>query len=123
MSSDLIAPVRVMNAASMATDIDGTPVDVMYTDNVTIQFVWTGTPTGTFGVSVSNDAILSPYGGVTGGTWTPLVLTSPEPPVASGAAGNGIINLTQLGARFVRPTYTRTSGTGSCTAMLSAKPV
>lgn len=123
MSLDLILPIRVITNGDMSGNLTGTNVDVMYSDNVTIQFVWTGTPTGTFGVSVSNDATLLPTGSITGGTWTPLALTSPQPPTPVGSAGNGIINLTQLGARFCRATYTATSGSGTCNAILTAKPV
>lgn len=123
MSTELISPVRVITNGDMSGNLTGTAVDIMYTDNVTIQFVWTGTPVGIFGVQVSNDAKLDPYGTISGGTWTPLVLTSPQPPTPTGSAGNGIINLTQVGARFCRPTYTAGSGTGTCNAMLSAKPV
>lgn len=121
MSLDLIRPIVVFNNVDLSTDQNSAGIHVQYSDNIGVQFVWTGTPVGTFGIDVSNNAILAPLGLVTGGTWTPLVLTSPNLPIATGAPGNGYIDLTQLGAAFLRVTYRATSGTGNCTATLTAK--
>lgn len=123
MSQQLIAPVPVFTNVSLGSSQTSNPIHVMYSDNIGIQFVWTGTPTGTFGVSVSNTAALGADGNITGGTYTPLVLTTPTPPVTAGSAGDGFIDLNQLGAAFIKVTYTRTGGTGTCTATLTAKPV
>ena len=123
MSLNLIPPVTVFNNVDISVNQISAPIHVQYSDNIGIQFVWTGTPTGTFGVNVSNTANLGANGLITGGTWTPLVLTAPNNPAAVGAAGNGFIDLNQIGAAFVQVTYTAASGSGNCTAVLTAKPV
>ena len=123
MSTDVILPIKVFNNVILANNQASDGVEVMFADNICVQFVWTGTPVGTFGISVSNDAVLTPYGNVEGGTWTPLVLTDPQPPTPNGTAGNGIINLTQIGSRFLQVTYVADTGTGTCTAILTAKSV
>jgi len=123
MSLNTISPIVVFNGVSMTTNRTSTPVHIQYTDNVGIQFVWTGSPTGTFGVDVSNTATLNQDGTISGGTWTSLVLLSPNTPQATGSAGNGYIDLSQLSAAFVRATYTYSSGSGTLTATLTAKPI
>ncbi len=123
MSTKVIPPIVLLDAVSLAATVASRGVHTLYSDNIGIQYTWTGTPTGVFGVDVCNDATLNTDGTVSGGTWTPLVFTSPEVPEAAGASGNGFIDLNQTGAAFVRATYTRTSGTGNLTAILSGKPV
>lgn len=123
MSMNFISPIVVFNNVSLSASRTSSGIHVQNSDNIGIEFVWTGTPTGTFGIDVTNSATLNPDGTVSGGTWTPLVLTSPDVPEATGSSGNGFIDLNQTGAAFVRVTYTRVSGTGNCTAILTAKSV
>lgn len=120
---NVIPPIVVLNAVSMTTDQHSAGIHTLYCDNVGIQFNWTGTPTGVFGADVCSDAVLGADGTVSGGTWTPIVFTSPDAPECAGAAGNGYLDLNQTGAAFVRATYTATSGTGTLTAILTGKPV
>lgn len=119
----MLLPIQIFTNASMAGDLTSAGIHVQLEDNMGVQFVWTGTPTGTFGINVSNTAILNPTGTVSGGTWTPLVLTNPQAPVASGSAGNGFIDLNQTGAAFIQVTYIRGSGTGTLNAYLAGKSV
>jgi len=123
MSMDVILPIVVFNNVDLSTSQVSAGIRVQFTDNIGIQFVWTGAPFGTFGVDVSNDATFNQSGLVSDGDWTPMVLTSPQPPVAAGTSGNGSISLTQLPFAFMRVTYTAVSGTGNCTAKLTSKPV
>lgn len=121
MSLNLIDTITIMNGVSLAADATSTPVHILYTDNIGIQIVWTGTPTGTFGIQVSNTATLGTTGTISGGTWSTYTVTSP--PAPAGSASNGIITLNQLPFAFVRLTYTAGYGTGTATAVLTAKPV
>lgn len=123
MSTNVLTPIILLNSVSMTASVESNPIHIQYEDNIGLEFVWTGTPTGTFGVSVSNSASLSTTGGISGGTWTPLTLTTPDVPQAVGAAGNGFIDLNQLGAAFLKVTYTAGSGTGSLTVTMTGKPV
>lgn len=79
-------------------------------DNSGIQLSWTGTPTGTISVLVSND----------GSDWDPLtfdpVLIQP-----AGSAGKYGINLNQVPFPFVQLQYVNVSGTGTLTATIFSK--
>lgn len=121
MSMNLIAPLTIANGVSMAANFTSDPVHVMFSDNIGIQLVWTGTPTGTFGIQVSNTATLLPNGSITGGTWSTYTLSSA--PAPSGSASNDTININQLPYAFIRLTYAKSGGSGACTAVLTAKPV
>ena len=123
MSLNLIPPVTVISGGDMSQNITSPGVHVQYSDNIGVQFVWTGTPTGTFGINVSNNATLGANGVISGGTWTPLVFSAPNNPTATGSAGNGFIDLNQTGAAFIQVTYVASSGSGSLTAIVAAKPV
>jgi hypothetical protein len=122
MSLNMIPPTIIANAASSAASFNSTATHVMYSDNIGIQISWTGTTTGTFAIQASNDAVLPFNGGApTGGTWSTYTVTSP--PTPAGTAGNGIITVNQFPFAFIRLAYTATSGTGTITAVLTAKPV
>lgn len=118
-----LSPIVVFDAVSLAASQNSRGIHSFFLDNIGVQFVWTGTPTGTFGMDVSNNATLNTDGTVSGGTWTPIVFTDPSPPAATGSSGNGYLELNQTTAAFVRVTYTKVSGTGACTAYLTGKPV
>lgn len=82
---------------------------IQYLDNVYVQFIFTGTPVGTFQVQVSNN----------GTSWDPITFSTQ--PVASGAAGTVSLNLRALGAPYIRVAYVATSGTGTLDAYISGK--
>lgn len=95
----------------------------IYLDQIftcSIQAVWTGTPTGTIKVQVSNDVgptpEYNPNGTIT--TWTDVTGSSQS---IAGAAGNFWWNLNDIGARWARLVYTRTSGTGTLDARQNIK--
>lgn len=89
-------------------------------DNIGIQLKWISTPVGTFGVQVSNDYYpgdsVSPHNA---GTWTDLTLSSAI--AAAGSADNAAINLQQLPFSWYRITYTRSSGSGLVTCVITQK--
>lgn len=117
MAENLIMLDHLVSAASMGANITSAVQSLQKQDNCGIQLIWTGTPTGTFGVQVSLDYQL----GTGVGTWTQITL-SPVP-AASGAAGTYYIDLNQLSSPWIQITYTRTSGTGTLDAWISAKGV
>jgi hypothetical protein len=99
------------SAKSMAANVTGTAVYTQYFDAVSFQCNWTGTPTGTFGIEVSldYDPVSNPSV-----TWIPVTLS---PTVsASGSADRAILAFpagTKISVPWMRPIYTRSSGTGS----------
>jgi hypothetical protein len=105
-----LAPYLVLSAGDMSqATLTSTVTEIPYLDNVVYQATWSGTPTGTFSVEVSLDGV----------NYVPLGL-SPTPS-ASGSASSAIIELNQLGERFVRLVYTRIAGSGTLNAYIAAK--
>ena len=95
----------------MSTTITSSDTTIKYTDNVGIQAVFTGTPTGTFSVQVSNDQV----------NWDSITFSSA--PVAVGAAGSVYMDVNQMSAPYIRLVYTPVSGNGTLNATITAKAV
>lgn len=101
---------KYVDATSMGASINCPSTNIMYVDRVGYQISYTGTPTGTFTVQVSNDNT----------TWQDLTLSAAV--TASGAAGNDFIDC-ETAAKYIRLVYTRTSGTGSLFVALTTKSI
>lgn len=105
-----LLPITIISAGTMAGDLTSTVVPIQWEDNIAVQLVWTGTPTGTLAVQVSMDEV----------TWTAIpfdpVITQP-----AGSSGACFICLNQLASPFLRVIYTRSSGTGTLTAKACGK--
>lgn len=106
----------------MSADITSAVSNIEFTDNVGIQFHFTGAPGGTFYVQISADYVQDAQGVVTNpGHWVDLIL-SPTP-VAAGAPDEVYVDMTQLSAPWIRCRYARTSGTGVLQAWIVGKQV
>lgn len=123
----LIAPNTqspIINAVSMATTITGPATIIQRLPGISYDVSWTGTPTGTFSVQVSNTVVLGPNGAISqAGNWNTLpsgafVGTLPAP---SGSSGNGFIDVIGTEAYAVRLVYTAASGAGNLTVVAAAK--
>lgn len=122
MAYNLLKPVNLITAQSMGASITSPIVEVRLQDNIGIQLDWTGTPTGTFDVQISSNHLQDINGNVqVPGTWVSLPLSPAI--TASGSADTAYIDLNQQSAQYMRIVYTRTSGTGSLTAVVVAKGV
>lgn len=120
-SKNFLPVIQVITAGDMSANVTGPATNISYLDNVAMQLNFTGTPTGTFSVEGSLDH--KEYNGqiVSAGNFIPLSLATT--PVASGAAGQILLDLNQLSFPYIRIVYTRTSGAGSLDAYISAKAV
>lgn len=105
----VLNPFVSLENGDMSGNLESEVTNIATIDNVSIQLVWTGTPTGSFYVDGSAD----------GANWTPLSL-SPAP-IASGAAGNWLIDMTQLSFLHIRVRYVASSGSGSLTVTIAGK--
>lgn len=87
-------------------------------DNIAYEIDFTGTPTGTFSVEVSNsyDPITNPNQ-----VFIPLVL-SPVP-VASGTAGFIGIDINQSGFQWIKLVYVNISGSGVLNSFVTGKAI
>lgn len=97
-------------AGDMSGTITGDSTNILHTDRVGYQIVYTGSPTGTFGVEVSNDET----------TWQELTLSAAI--AATGSGDNHFIDV-ESACKFVRLVYTFSSGTGSLDVKLTAKSI
>lgn len=109
---NVITPILIVNAVSMGASItQTTPTNIQFLDNIGVHFIFTGTPSGTFSIEVSNDD----------SNWAAITL--PSTPTASGSGDNIYVDLNQLSAAWLRVKYTRSSGTGTLNVYLTAKEI
>jgi len=106
----VITPYDIVVDGDMSSTITGESTNILYTDRVSYQIKYTGTPTGTFSVQVSNDEE----------TWEDLTLSVSV--TATGSADNHFIDC-ETGASFIRLVYTASSGAGTLQAILVAKSI
>lgn len=104
------------------TSITGTPTCVAGLARVCYQMSWpaTGTPVGTLSFEESNNHDVS-HPTVTNGDWVAVdstLITGLSSCHPAGSAGSHMITIGThvFGGRFIRPKYTRTSGTGTINA-------
>ena len=94
----------------MSEDITGPSTNILYTDRVGFQLSWTGTPTGSFSIEVSNDEVV----------WVALTLSATV--TAAGSADDAFIDA-ETAAKFIRVKYSDTSGSGTLQAHITAKSI
>lgn len=104
----------------MGATFTSSPTNIQFLDNIAYQAVWSAgsTPVGVLSVEVSID--YDPQQN-NAGNWDTLVL--PVTAAVSGNSGTLSIALQQLSHPWVRLKYTRTSGSGTMNAFLSAKEI
>lgn len=103
-------PTEVIVAADMSANITSDKIQMGPDKNMGLQFIWTGTPTGTFGVSVSNDD---------GNTFTSLSLSGVTNPAGSG--GTYWLDLVDINPDMIEVTYTASTGAGRLNVFALAK--
>jgi hypothetical protein len=85
-------------------------IDVTIKDNLGIELAWTGTPTGTIQVMVSNS-----------GTAFYALTFNPALAQPTAASGGYVIDINQIPFKYIMLQYTNASGVGSVTAYLTVK--
>lgn len=105
-----------LTAVSSTQTVTSLVTNIYLKKLVSLQFVWTGTLTGTFSVQVSSD--YDPHK-PTNATWTPMTFS--VAPVTAGSAGNVFIDIVATSAVYLRVVYTNASGSGNLTSTISAK--
>jgi len=118
----------IINAQSMASNITSSVTDIQWLDDIGIQFVWSGSPTGNFQILVSadynNQSPTTPTGNFVPLTVTyyngTTFITSNMIPTSLGSPI--YVDLALLSAPFIQVSYTG-SGTGTLTATITAKMI
>lgn len=100
--------------------------DIFMKDNVTYQYLWTGTLNGSFVVETSLDYVPNSNGNpqsspLNAGTWDTVPIGSGA--VAVGSPDHGTIELNNLGPRYVRTRFVYSSGSGNLTVNIVGKAV
>ena len=109
---------------SMATSFNGPPTNINGLPGISYDLAWTGTPTGTFQVQVSNSYAQSAEGAViNAGNWNTLPPSSftGTYPAPAGSPGNGALDVVGTEFAWVRLQYTAASGAGNLTVLVAAK--
>ena len=105
------APSGLLNGVMSGTNTIYTQiVDVSRIDNCGLEVTWTGTPTGTFTVQVSNSGI----------NFYALTF-SPALAQPAGSAGGYAVDLNQLPFKYFMLQYTNSSGSGVLTVYAQVK--
>lgn len=108
-------PFPVLTAGDMSGNLTTPGVDMLSLPFGAIELVWSGTPTGTFSVDGSIDNAAT-YNLVTNWYPTGTFINAP-----SGSPGSTLINLMGIGFRWIRVSYTRSSGSGSLNVKIFGK--
>lgn len=114
----------VISAGDMSGNLTSLITVIQRLPGISYDLVWTGTPTGTFAVQVSNTVTLRPDGtAATAGSWNTLPTSAfaGTYPAPAGSAGNGFLDIVGTEAYAVRLVYTFVSGSGSLTVIPCAK--
>lgn len=109
----------------MASTITSPVTNINRLPGISYDLVWTGTPTGTFAVQVSNSAQFDSRGNYIAGTgnWNTLPSSSftGNYPAPSGSAGNGMLDVVGTEAAYCQLVYTASGGAGNLTVVVASK--
>lgn len=115
---------KIADAVSMGSTVSSIGIDLNQLALGSIQAVWTGTPAGNFTIQVSNDIVqTNPTGTDPAANVVNWTTYSGSTQAAGGAAGDFMWVLSDIGYRWVRLTYTRSSSTGTLNATFCGKGV
>ena len=106
----VIDTYQLITDGDMSSDVTSDTTNILYTDRVSYQISYTGTPTGSFSVQISNDET----------TWENMTLSTAVS--AAGSADNHFIDC-ETGAKYIRLKYTSSSGSGTLQVKLVAKSI
>lgn len=116
MGNKSLRPIPIITNGDMSqASLTSIVVPIQFEDNVGMQFVWTGSPVGTFTVQVSLDQI----------NWSTIPPTSFSGtyPIPGTTSSPGYLDMALLSAAFVRVIYTKSSGSGTLNVLCVAKSV
>lgn len=97
-------------AVSGTNTYHSAPTDINQLANIGLDIRFIGTMTGTLAIEASNDKT----------TFTALTF-NPSLTQPSGSNLNFLIDLNQIPWRYIRTSYTNSSGSGTLTSLLTAK--
>lgn len=107
-------------AISGAGATNSTILEILDLRSYFLQFIWTGTLTGTIAINGSASVRVNGDGtfNTTGTVWSSLGITVTGP---AGSAGSAIVDTVATAAPFLQVTYTNASGSGTMIVIAHAK--
>lgn len=121
----------ITNGNMASASLTSAVTNIQWLDNIGIQLNFTGSPVGDFAVQVSADYAQDDNGNVTNpGNWVPLTLTYlvgstfvSAQSVPTSVGSPIYLDLNELSCPWIRVVYTKTSGTGTLNAFITAKMI
>lgn len=121
----------ITNGNMASASVTSSVSNIQFVDDVGYQFNFTGSPVGTIAIQVSADYSQDELGNVTNaGNWIPLTLTywngsvfTTSTSIPTSVGSPVYLDLALLSASWIRSVYTKTSGTGTINAFITAKSV
>lgn len=111
-----------LSSVSMAGTVVSSVTNIVYLDNIGVQFNFTGNATGNFAVQISADYKQDNNGNVLNpGSWVNMDLD--PAPAAAGVADNIYVDIIGTSAPWMRFQYSHGSGSGVLSAWVTAKMV
>lgn len=129
MDGKTITPISIITNGDMSqSSLTSSVVKMLFSDNVGIQFDWSGAPVGTLAVQVSLNYSTDPSGVVlNAGTWCTIPAAAFSNtgtyPVPGTTSSPGYLDIPLLSASAIRVVYTKGSGTGTLNVKLISKGV
>lgn len=129
---NILSVYDIISSGNMSvSSLTSLVTSIQYLDDVGIQFTWSGSPTGTFAVEVSADYAVDINGNVTNsGNWVPLTFTYWSGTafvtafsIPSSVGSPIYLDLALLSAPYIRAVYTKSAGSGTLQAVITAKQV
>lgn len=103
ISSGTVVGNPIDVAVNSSGVIAGDSAGLFSTSKLALQFIWTGTPSGTLSVEASLDFV--PQGQLSGnGNWTTLPVSPFTQP--AGASGSALVTITDIVSPWIRWRYT-----------------
>jgi hypothetical protein len=102
--------VVLLTNSSMGADFEAPPINVAAYIGISVQAIYTGSPTGTLVIQASG-AVTNRPGDIDSSSWVDIG----NDPVT--AAGSSLFNIRTPFYKWVRIVYRRTSGTGTVTSI------
>lgn len=121
-----ILKFQIMTSGNMASaSITSTVTQIQFLDNIGIQINYTGSsPVGVVNVQISADYAQDPQGVVTNtGNWINMTFGTTTDIAIPGATSPIYFDIQETSAPWIRVVYTKTSGTGTMNAFITAKEV
>lgn len=115
------AQVQIVTNGDMSqATVVSSGIDLRHIEVGSVQAEWTGAPVGDFTIEISNDIVAvgltNPSQFVT--NWTTYTGSTQA---AGGGSGNWVWDIANIGYRWIRLKYTKTSGTGTVNAVWCGK--